>query len=118
MNFEEYVKECSKDLTYGSAKNGNVQELSYIGLGIGGEAGELVDQIKKIVKFAPVDNSLSIDDEMRQKLKLELGDVLWYIGQLCRYCDFNLSDILQDNLNKLELRRSEASERTAPYGYC
>ena len=42
----------------------------------------------------------------RQKLgiKKELGDVLWYISNLCTELNFNLDEVALQNLEKLKLR--------------
>lgn len=65
-------------------------------MGLCGEAGEVIDLIKKF-KFHGHD----LD---REELIKELGDVAWYLAQAATALDINLEDILQANLNKLALR--------------
>lgn len=70
--------------------------LAAYGLGIAGEAGECADLIKKHIGHGhPLDV---------EKLKLELGDVLWYVAGLATVCGLTLGDIATTNLAKLEKR--------------
>ena len=43
--------------------------------------------------------------------KKELGDVLWYISNLCTELNFNLEDVALQNLEKLKLRASKGKIR-------
>ncbi len=72
----------------------------YCGLGLG-EAGEVQGKIKKILR----DSGGVITEETKQKLKEELGDILWYISQLATELGLNLSDIALENLAKLQSRK-------------
>lgn len=68
-------------------------------LGLNGEAGEVADIIKKWVfhkhKLATL------------KLAEELGDVLWYIAELCTGIDITLEAIMEMNIDKLKQRYPE-----------
>ena len=52
------------------------------------------------------DNNGNFDNESRLALKKELGDVLWYLSNLCDELNFSLSDVAKNNLEKLNLRLS------------
>lgn len=65
-------------------------------MGLCGEAGEVIDLIKK-EKF----HGHELD---KNELIKELGDVAWYLAQAATALDIYLEDILQVNLNKLALR--------------
>ncbi|QAA35234.1 nucleotide pyrophosphohydrolase [Clostridium manihotivorum] len=65
-------------------------------LGLGGEAGEVQDYIKKVLFHGH-----KLDKE---KLKEELGDVLWYIGYLAYIQGMTLEEIAIANIEKLLLR--------------
>lgn len=65
-------------------------------LGIGGESGEILDLIKKVRH-----HDKPLDD---QKLKAEIGDLLWYINELIVVQSYDWSEILEMNIKKLEAR--------------
>ncbi len=70
--------------------------LTLGGLGLAGEAGEVVDMIKKATFHGiPLD---------REKFINELGDVLWYIGCLGEALDVGIEDIAQANTAKVRKR--------------
>ena len=72
----------------------------YPTLGLCGEAGEVADKVKKVLR----DQGGSFTPEVREALKLELGDVLWYVAQLSSELGFELAEIAEANLNKLASR--------------
>lgn len=94
MTFDEYQKESRKTALY--AKK-DIPNYVYPVLGLAGEAGEVADKIKKIIR----DDNGEISDEKREEIKKELGDVLWYIAQLCTEFGFDMSDAAKTNLDKL-----------------
>ena len=65
-------------------------------LGLAGEAGEVVDKIKKFYYHG---HSWDIDE-----LELELGDVLWYVSELAKHLGLSLSSVARSNIKKLERR--------------
>lgn len=75
--------------------------LSYATLGLVGEAGEIANKAKKVIR----DNGGVVSDEVRVKLADELGDVLWYVAMLAIELDVKLSDIAERNIAKLKLRK-------------
>lgn len=72
----------------------------YPTLGLCGEAGEVADKIKKVLR----DRDGLFDAAIREDLRLELGDVLWYVAQLASELDLDLEDIAEANLAKLASR--------------
>lgn len=71
--------------------------IVYPTLGLVNEAGEVAGKIKKI--FRDKDGSISAAD--REALKYELGDVLWYLTQICTELDLTLEEVAAANLEKL-----------------
>jgi NTP pyrophosphatase (non-canonical NTP hydrolase) len=95
MNFNKYQEESSK-----TRKVKYEPGYIYTALGLAGEAGEVAEKVKKIIR----DNAVVLSEERREDLKKELGDVLWYIAQLSQDLGFDLEDIAKSNLNKLKSR--------------
>lgn len=71
--------------------------IVYPTLGLTNEAGELAGKVKKIFR----DKGGAISEEDRQALKKELGDVLWYLAQICTELDLSLEEVAAANLEKL-----------------
>jgi NTP pyrophosphatase (non-canonical NTP hydrolase) len=71
--------------------------IVYPTLGLASEAGEVAGKIKKIFR----DNGGIISEVDRHALKHELGDVLWYLTQICTELDLSLAEVAAANLTKL-----------------
>ena len=71
--------------------------IVYPTLGLTNEAGELAGKVKKIFR----DRGGQITEEDREALKYELGDVLWYLTQICTELDLTLEEVAEANLTKL-----------------
>jgi NTP pyrophosphatase (non-canonical NTP hydrolase) len=71
--------------------------IVYPTLGLTNEAGEVAGKIKKIFR----DRGGVISAEDREALKHELGDVLWYLAQICTELDLTLEEVASTNLTKL-----------------
>ena len=81
------------------------QALIYPTLGLTGEAGEVANKVKKIIR----DGSDSKDEKLVSEIKSEIGDCLWYIAVLASDFDIKLSDIASANLEKLEKRKEKGT---------
>ena len=101
MNFEEYQSEASQTALYPR----RLENLEYPTLGLAGEAGEVANIVKKIQR----DNAGMITDEVRGKLKDELGDVLWYISACADELGLTLAEIADFNVAKLAKRHNRAA---------
>lgn len=71
--------------------------IIYPTLGLANEAGEVAGKIKKIFR----DRGGVITSADREALKQELGDVLWYLAQICTELDLTLEEVAEANLVKL-----------------
>lgn len=96
MDFSEYQKLAGKTALYPR----RLENLEYPTLGLTGEAGEVANVVKKIQR----DNEGVLTDEVRAKLKDELGDVLWYISACADELDLTLNEIAEYNVGKLAKR--------------
>ena len=83
------------------------QAIIYPTLGLTGEAGEVANKVKKIIR----DGSDSKDEKLVSEIKSEIGDCLWYIAVLANDFDIKLSDIASTNLIKLENRKKKDTIR-------
>ena len=70
-------------------------------LGLTGEAGEVADKFKKILR----DKNGKIDEVNKFEIQKELGDTLWYLASIARYLNIPLSEVAKSNLDKLENRK-------------
>jgi NTP pyrophosphatase (non-canonical NTP hydrolase) len=96
MNFKEYQKKSRKTAIYPNADNNFI----YPTLGLVGEAGEVAEKIKKVIR----DKEGVLDDEKRKEIEKELGDVLWYVSQLATELDLSLEEVAKKNIEKLYSR--------------
>jgi len=97
MNANSYQQWTLSTAIYPGAGTGNDSELSYLALGLNGEAGEVADKIKKLLR----DNKLDVGGVI-----YELGDVCWYVASLADSLGYSLEDILTINNAKLESRKT------------
>ena len=81
------------------------QAIIYPTLGLTGEAGEVANKVKKIIR----DGSDKNNEELVQTISAEIGDCLWYIAVLASDIGVKLSDIASDNLIKLEKRKEKGT---------
>lgn len=101
--FDNYQEDAETFAIYPNA-------LIYPALGLAGETGEVVEKIKKLVrdqKF-PIncdDPSNLISEQDKQAIAAELGDTLWYLSAIASDLGLRLSDIANQNLEKLDDRK-------------
>jgi NTP pyrophosphatase (non-canonical NTP hydrolase) len=106
LAFSETTHDAKKPLTFDSyqvkAALTAIYPLTtavlYPALGLAGEAGEVANKVKKIIRDGTFD---------RAGIAAEMGDCLWYLALLARDLNLDLSDIARENLNKLERRKAE-----------
>lgn len=71
--------------------------ISYLALAISGEAGELADKVKKVLR----DKDGMFAESDKRALALELGDVMWYAANLAHILGYDLSEVAQMNIEKI-----------------
>lgn len=101
MNLSDYQQKASTTALYPNAG----ANLYYPALGLGGETGEVLNKVKKVMR----DHGGTVTDEYREILRSELGDVLWYVAALARELGLDLDDIAQGNLEKLFSRQERGT---------
>ena len=93
MKLDDYQELALKtSATYSNA----AQELAVLCLGLTGESGEVADLVKKTIGHG---HQLNVN-----KVRYELGDVLWYLAVLSNAVGSSLSEIAEMNVNKLKKR--------------
>jgi NTP pyrophosphatase (non-canonical NTP hydrolase) len=96
MNFTDYQTKSRRTANYPSVGH----PVIYPTLGLTNEAGEVAGKVKKIFR----DKGGVIGEAERQALKSELGDVLWYLAQVCTELDLSLDQVAKYNIEKLYSR--------------
>jgi NTP pyrophosphatase (non-canonical NTP hydrolase) len=78
------------------------ERLSYLGLGLAGESGEVAEHIKKLLRDDWLDKAGLVE---------ELGDVIYYWACLCVATGQQPSELLKTSAAKIKRRISEAASR-------
>ena len=105
----EYYKEVYKDMMslgqYQSAAAKTAMykhnhKILYPALGLAGEAGEVANKVKKMLR----------DDNLdKNAIASEIGDVLWYAAMLSKDLNIELHDVAMKNLEKLYGRKERGT---------
>ena len=96
MDLNYYQQEAVKTAVYPKE-----HAVSYLALGLNGEAGEVAEKVKKIIR----DRGGVIGNQHQDDLVKELGDVLWYAANLASVLGVELEEVAQTNLDKLQSRQ-------------
>jgi NTP pyrophosphatase (non-canonical NTP hydrolase) len=75
--------------------------IVYPTLGLVGEAGEVAEKVKKIIR----DSDGVMTDAQREQIAKELSDVCWYVAAVAHELDYSLDEIFDINLSKLSSRK-------------
>lgn len=99
QEYERFVQETW--IGNSRAENQELSDLFICTVGLGGETGEVLEKIKKLVR----------DGTPPVGLREELGDVLYYVTTIGRTFGISLTDIMQGNKDKLEARLRKGTLR-------
>ena len=108
--YEEFVaavtSECSTNFVDFADRIGdldrqgaNIERLLTAGVGINAEGGEFLEIIKKMVFQGKPWN-----EDNREHLIIELGDVMWYVAQATMALNISFDEVIETNVNKLKKR--------------
>lgn len=117
MTFEEYAEIAKKTAVYPGIGHGTIYPV----LGLGGEGGEVAEAvILGVVATLQLEGKLGtiletfkknirdrggiLDEHHKEKVKKELGDVLWYIWATGHEFGITLDEIARTNAEKLAAR--------------
>lgn len=93
MTLNEYQKHALETAIY-------EEKIIYPTLGMTGEAGEVADKVKKVIR----DNRKEFTPEIKAEIMKEIGDVLWYCATLSHDLGYSLEEVAQTNVDKLRSR--------------
>lgn len=99
MTLNEYQKQAM--VTAVEKNGGFVGAFMHRVLGLVGEAGEVAEKVKKIIR----DKDADLSESDKKEIAKELGDVLWYVQATGEYLGFSLEEIAKINLDKLASRK-------------
>ena len=86
-------------IEYLDGEGSNIQRLLTAAVGISAEGGEFMEIVKKMLFQGKPWN-----DDNREHLIIELGDVMWYVMQACKALDVSLDEVIAGNVEKLKKR--------------
>lgn len=93
MEGKEYQKLAMKTLNPSLTK----KDMLVNGvMGLNGESGEVIDIVKK--------HMFQGHELDKDKIKKELGDVMWYVAEVCEALDLSLGEVMEGNIEKLAKR--------------
>lgn len=95
MDFSEYEQLAARTASWSGKQKEHL--LAYLALGVAGEAGEVAEKIKKILR----NDEGVVSPEKRDAIKQEVGDVLWYLAMLSRELGFPFEEAAKANIQKL-----------------
>lgn len=99
MTLDEYQKQALVTAVFTDDK---FKDLAHWVLGITGEAGEIAEKIKKIIRDK--NGELSFDD--KEELIKEIGDVMWYLAVLTKHLGYDFDEVGDRNIAKLRSRHA------------
>ena len=98
MNFQKYNEVSSKTIQADFP-------LFYLVLGLNEESGEVSGALKKSIR----DNGGILDEQRKNCMLKECGDVLWYLNQVCNKLGSSLEDVAKMNIKKLQNRKKRGT---------
>ena len=109
-SYEEFVSAVTSDASTNfvdfadrigelDREGANIERLLTSGVGINAEGGEFLEIIKKMIF-----QGKPWDEDNKEHLIIELGDVMWYVAQACMALEISFDDVIERNVKKLEKR--------------
>ena len=108
MTFDEYQAQTKLTAVYPlklTTEQQGVGGIAYCALGAAGEAGEIANKVKKLLR----DDEGIITNKFITETLDEIGDCLWYLAQLSERLGASLNVVALRNLDKLAARKQRAT---------
>jgi len=99
-DFNAYQRSASKTAIYPDE-----HRILYPALGLAGEAGEVANKVKKLIRDGPDGRP----KDWREQISSEIGDVLWYCAALATDLNLTLGMIASQNEKKLSARKKSGT---------
>ena len=99
MNFNDYQEKAVSTAVYPKH-----QALPYLALGLAGEAAEVANKVKKVIRGDYNDDPEKAEEAL-SNIAMELGDTLWYLAVLASELDTPLAAVAGSNVDKLAARK-------------
>ena len=96
MELNEYQKKALETAVYPEC-----HKAVYPALGMNGEAGEVSDKVKKVIR----DKGGVFSEDDKKEIAKECGDVLWYVAVMSNDLGYTLNEIAEMNYEKLKSRQ-------------
>lgn len=96
MNLKQYQEACKRTSKEFATPE---TEIATWGLGVAGEAGDIASCIKKIFAHK--------NEAIKEGLKENPGDTMWYIAMICNFFNWDMEEVLNENIEKLKKRYPE-----------
>jgi len=93
MNLKEYQEICK--ITAKKDYETPTEEILTWGLGITGEAGDVASCIKK---------TFAHKNDQKAGIRENIGDTLWYAAMICNFFNWDMNEVLGENVEKLKAR--------------
>ncbi len=103
MNFDEYQAMARSTAIYPEQGNNFI----YPTLGLVGEAGEVAEKVKKVIR----DNCGILTAEKKAEIINEISDVMWYVANLCEELGTTMENVAKLNIKKLTDRKNRNALR-------
>ena len=104
MTFYYYQKKSRETAIYPTLKITNKEGsigFIYPAMGLAGETGEVLEKCKKIIR----DDEGILSTKKIEDIEKEIGDVLWYVAQLCSEFNLDMGKCAEKNIDKLYSRK-------------
>lgn len=102
MDFDEYQGKIKEFDFFSETKDYSQVAFVEKVLGLTGEAGEVADKVKKVLR----DKNGVMNEVDAMEIAKELGDTLWYLASIARYIGYPLSEVAKMNVEKLSDRKN------------
>jgi len=98
MDIEEYQSEASETAIFPNELPDFIEVGQvYTVLGQGGESGEIQEKLKKAIR--------EDEEEYIEDMRAEVGDSIWYLSQVCEEFGWELEEVAEENIEKLQDRK-------------